>query len=377
LGNAFRLLGSAEFLSAQWRFYIAIVGQILAGSAQPFIMYLPTKLASFWFAESERVIANTLGSMSNPIGVATAYSLGPLVVNGTHSRAFLLLNGIVSAVACVGALLSLGVTSSHPPIAPSSSSSQMNNGTLSLREFYANVKSALSSGPFLVLFFALGSGVGLFNAVYNNLQPALCVKGYSNAFAASMGSLMIVCGLIGSALFGIFVDKTRLFEETMKICLCIASVAASSLLVALQYESQQWWIALSIGAFGAFGFAIYPIGLEIGVETTFPVPEATSTGLLIIMGQVLGVIYVVLTSLLTTSATAHEMSVQTCISPGTPGQSGTNVTDWKYGFIAWTSIVAVTAVAFTGAFWPKYKRLQYETEASARRITERVATDNG
>ena len=41
-----------------------------------------------------------------------------------------------------------------------------------------------------------------------------------------------------------------------------------------------------VGGFGFFGFALYPIALELGVECTFPVAEATSAGLLVISGWV-------------------------------------------------------------------------------------------
>ncbi|KAH7724493.1 Protein C05G5.1 [Aphelenchoides avenae] len=248
-------------------------------------MYLPTKLASFWFPDSQRVIANTLGSMANPLGVAAMYALSPQIVDESNPKGFLLLTSIVAATALLGAALSVGVRSSKPPKSPSASSAKYASATkMSLRDFWKGVWSALSTLPFLVLFFALGSGVGLFNTVYNNLQPALCVKGYANSFSGFMGALMIVSGLIGSGACGAFVDKTRLFEEAMKICLCIAAVSGCSLLIALQYEGVEWWIAVSIAGFGAFGFAIYPVGLEMGVETTYPVPEATSSGLLIMMG---------------------------------------------------------------------------------------------
>jgi hypothetical protein len=38
---------------------------------------------------------------------------------------------------------------------------------------------------------------------------------------------------------------------------------------------------------GFFSIPVFPISLELGVETTFPVAEATSSGVLIIAGQLL------------------------------------------------------------------------------------------
>lgn len=74
--------------------------------------------------------------------------------------------------------------------------------------------------------------------------------------------------------------------QTMKFSFLLAGVAACSLAVSINYEGQEGWVVASIFLFGAFGFAIYPIGLEMGVEATFPVAEATSTGLIIMIGLV-------------------------------------------------------------------------------------------
>lgn len=42
--------------------------------------------------------------------------------------------------------------------------------------------------------------------------------------------------------------------------------------------------AICIGLFGSFAFGLLPIGLELAVECTYPVAEATSSGLLWMSG---------------------------------------------------------------------------------------------
>uniref|UniRef100_A0A914EFN2 Uncharacterized protein n=1 Tax=Acrobeloides nanus TaxID=290746 RepID=A0A914EFN2_9BILA len=353
VGNILRVIGSGDFFSSDWRFPICLAGQCIAACAQPFIMYLPTKLAAFWFPDSQRALANTLASMSNPLGIALQYALSPQFVNDSHPTALLFLTSLVAVGAVITALLSIGVTSSKPPT-PASASSESD---VKPPAFFAGFKRCLSSKTFLVLAFSLGGGVGLFNALYNNLQPALCVKGYSNTFSGIMGALLIVSGLVGAAVSGVYVDKTHRFEETMKVSFCLAGFAACGLSISINYENVEWAIATSIFVFGVFGFAIYPIGLEMGVEATYPVAEATSSGLIIMLGQVEGVIYVLVTSFLTQSATAHEKNIQTC---NKAGSSDTDIQDWKYSFIAWNCFVVIGIMVFTAAFWPKYKRVQYE-----------------
>lgn len=59
--------------------------------------------------------------------------------------------------------------------------------------------------------------MGLFNTLYNNLQPALCSKGYSPGFTSSMGTLLILAGLAGAAVAGALADATKKHELILKV----------------------------------------------------------------------------------------------------------------------------------------------------------------
>ena len=52
------------------------------------------------------------------------------------------------------------------------------------------------------------------------------------------------------------------------------------------YPHQRVWVALTLGVFGFFGIPVYPIGNELAVEATYPVGEATSTGVIFMLGFV-------------------------------------------------------------------------------------------
>lgn len=92
LGAAFNLTGSVlRWISTadtvicsphytRAGFVVAMVGQVLTACAQPFLLYAPTKLASFWFGPKERAFCTMLASLGNPIGLATAQLISPNVV---------------------------------------------------------------------------------------------------------------------------------------------------------------------------------------------------------------------------------------------------------------------------------------------------------
>ena len=54
-------------------FYWVLIGQFIAALGQPLISCAPAKLAALWFGENERVIATTIGTAAQPIGVAIGY----------------------------------------------------------------------------------------------------------------------------------------------------------------------------------------------------------------------------------------------------------------------------------------------------------------
>ena len=46
---------------------MALIGQAIAGCAQPFVMFSPTKVAALWFKENQRATANMMASMGKYI----------------------------------------------------------------------------------------------------------------------------------------------------------------------------------------------------------------------------------------------------------------------------------------------------------------------
>lgn len=53
-------------------------------------------------------------------------------------------------------------------------------------------------------------------------------------------------------------------------------------LQASRFRGQAIALAISSSVFGFFGFAIYPIAMELAVECSYPVGEGTSTGLIFV-----------------------------------------------------------------------------------------------
>jgi hypothetical protein len=46
----------------------------------PFIACVPTKISHHWFEEHQRIIATTILSLSNPVGIVVGQAITPLFV---------------------------------------------------------------------------------------------------------------------------------------------------------------------------------------------------------------------------------------------------------------------------------------------------------
>ncbi|VDK64645.1 unnamed protein product [Cylicostephanus goldi] len=186
-------------------------------------------VAASWFPDNQRGLATTIGVMSNPLGVLLANVISPQMVKAPQHVLYLnIFTFVPSAVAMI--LATFFVRRSEPKIPPTYSASkpQMDfipgNERIALLPFDAGLKSCMTSKQYLILFFVMGGGIGMFNCLYTIMQELLCPSGYSNSFVGICAALMIIGGIVGAAGSGIFVDRTKMYEETMKVAMGLAVV---------------------------------------------------------------------------------------------------------------------------------------------------------
>jgi hypothetical protein len=74
--------------------------------------------------------------------------------------------------------------------------------------------------------------------------------------------------------------------------LILAVIGATAGLVGLTYASGLTALMLFSFVFGFFLLSAGPIGFQYGAEITFPAPEGTSNGLLLLMGQISGILFI-------------------------------------------------------------------------------------
>jgi MFS family permease len=140
-------------------------------------------------------------------------------------------------------------------------------------------------GLLMVVFFV---GLGVFNGVTTWIEEIVNPRGFSITQAGIVGGLMIVGGIIGAVIIPLLSDHYR--KRTPFIILSM--IGATLGLVGLAIATSYWLLLVSAFALGFFLLSAGPLGFQYGAEITYPAPEGTSTGMLLLMGQISGIIFI-------------------------------------------------------------------------------------
>ncbi|CAL1538983.1 unnamed protein product [Lymnaea stagnalis] len=354
IGSGLRNLTVFSFIPSHIRFPLLIGGQVIAACGQTFIMFTPAKVAALWFGDNQRAIATTIASMSNPLGILAANILSPALVKKEDDLKIML--WLCSAVSLTGVILSLCfVRSSLPPTPPSPSAAAQSE------PFFIGIKKLRTNYQFWLLAFSIGGGLALFTANTTFLEQILCPQNYDNNFAGLCGALMIAAGAVGAVIAGVIADKTKKFSEVTKIGFCLSTLCGIAFVQMARLREQAIAVATSITLFGFFGFAIYPTSLEMAVELTYPVAEATSTGIIFLSGQIQGIVFMLLAQY-----TAQPLSSHAATLPkACPSTGEFDPQDWTIPNLIINGVGVLYCIVITLLFRAKYRRMEEEIRIKA------------
>jgi hypothetical protein len=160
----------------------------------------------------------------------------------------------------------------------------------------AEIVAAFRVRAFMILWIVYGFGVGTFVALWGVLQNVT----ETVTLAVDVSLLLCGSGIIGAVIGGVLLDKFRM-AKTYKILMVIAVTVGSAGLAIFAYSVISKNSNLTLGSAALVGFfmvGMTPVCFEVGQELIFPVSATTSTALLLMFGNLVGLIYVLLFSLL-------------------------------------------------------------------------------
>lgn len=256
-----------------------LIAQIGIAIGQPFILNAVTTVAARWFPIKERATAAGLGSLAMYLGIVTALVLTPYLTLTSQISGMLTIYGIVSVISVIVFFV---FVKERPPTAPCRPDQEERSLV------FEGLKESLRIKNFLYLLVVFFVGLGVFNAVTTWIEDIVRPRGFSIIEAGAIGGVMIVGGIIGAVLIPMLSDHYR--KRTPYL---LAAVIGAILgLVGLTFALSYWLMLVSGFVFGFFLLSAGPVGFQYGAEITHPTPEGTSNGLLLMMGQISGIVFI-------------------------------------------------------------------------------------
>jgi cyanate permease len=258
---------------------LVLIAQIGIAVGQPFILNALTKVAARWFPLPERATAAGLGSLAMYLGIVLGMALTPILVLRSDIVTMLTIYGIVAALA---GILFLVFSRERPPTPASPPG--MDERSL----VFDGLKSMLTLRDFILLMVIFFFGLGVFNSVTTWIEDILRPRGFTIVQAGVVGGLMVFAGILGAVILPLLSDHYR-----RRVPFIILAIGASILgLVGVTLATSYPLLLLSAFVMGFFLLSAGPIGFQYGAEITYPAPEGTSNGLLLLMGQISGIIFI-------------------------------------------------------------------------------------
>ena len=258
---------------------LVLVAQIGIAIGQPFILNAVTTVAARWFPIHERATAAGLGSLAMYLGIVVALVLTPYLTIQSDIGNMLLIYGIV---AVIGIVVFFVFVKERPPTAPCRPDQEERSLV------FDGLKESLRIRDFIFLLVIFFVGLGVFNAVTTWIEDIVRPRGFSIIQAGNIGGLMIVGGIIGAVVIPMLSDHYR--KRTPYLLLAVVGAVLG--LVGVTFATSYSLLLISAFVFGFFLLSAGPVGFQYGAEITHPTPEGTSNGLLLLMGQISGIVFI-------------------------------------------------------------------------------------
>jgi sugar phosphate permease len=261
-------------------YHMVLIAQFGIGIGQPFVNNAMTKVGARWFPLRERGTVAGLCMLAQIMGMLLALGITPLLLGAYGMKKILMIYAVVTVV---GAITYLIFTKECPPTAPCPP------GHDERMKVFAGLKHIFKQRDMIILLTGFFFGMGVFNAITTWIEQILSPRGFSSEQAGIAGSLLMFSGIIGAILMGALSDKLR----KRRIFIIIAMLGAIPGLIGMIYAPTYPLLLLSCAVFGFFIIGGSPVDFQYGAEMSYPAPEATSQGILLLAGQLSGVLFII------------------------------------------------------------------------------------
>ncbi|XP_008281093.1 choline/ethanolamine transporter flvcr2a isoform X2 [Stegastes partitus] len=300
VGSAFNCVGAWIKTSTADpdMFAMTFFGQFVCSVATVYILGIPSRLASLWFGQQEVSTACSIGVLGNQMGIAIGFLVPPILVPNVDDMAELayhirIMFYISAGVATFIFVLVIIVFQERPELPPTQAQAQSRSIQPDEYSYMASILRLLRNKPFMLLVVSYGLNVGCFYAI-STLLNRMIIEHYpgEEVNAGRIGLTIVIAGMAGSLICGIWLDKTKTYKQTTLVVYILSLVGM--LIYAFTLNLGHLWVVfVTAGALGFFMTGYLPLGFEFAVELTYPESEGTSSGLLNCSAQIFGIIFTI------------------------------------------------------------------------------------
>jgi len=262
-------------------FAIVLTAQFIIAVGQPFLLNISTKVPANWFPVNERSTAAGILTMAQYVGFAVPMLLSPLLA---EQNGIPYLMKTFAIIAVISAIVCIIFTKEKPEIAPPGPIAEKEDLSLASAKRLFHNKAYLSV---LVICFV---SIGIFNTVLTVLETILTPHGISSAEAGIVGAVFVVSGVIGAVVIPMISDKTG-----VRIPFFLGStIILIPVYLGFTFVNMYGLLIILAGLAGFTIMGVAPILFQHGSEVAYPIQEGTSLGIILLMGQISGVLFVYL-----------------------------------------------------------------------------------
>lgn len=262
-------------------FVMIAVSQFMLAAGQPFLLNVTTKIAANWFPFKERATADGILTMAQYLGFAIPMVLSPMLAESVGIAAMLKVFAIVGVVAAVIVIL---FTREKPAVAPP--------GPVAEKEDFSlpTIMALFKNKAYVLALAAAFISIGIFNTILTLIESILMPRGITSAEAGIIGAAFVVAGVVGAVVLPTISDKVG-----KRIPFLLAAVSLLIPLYLLFTFVGSYIVLVVIAAVSGFSImGVAPILFQHGSEVAYPAQEGTSLGLILLMGQISGTLFVFL-----------------------------------------------------------------------------------
>jgi predicted MFS family arabinose efflux permease len=276
-------------------FWIMFIGQCIIAISQPYIINGINKLVADWFDEKDAGGAVGLGTAGMFLGMLLGVGATIPIIEATNYQTMNIIMAVICIVFCL--LFMVVVKEKNKSLAGTSVGGLKDYGQL------------LKNKNILVINVLSFLSLGFFNGLFSSISFILGEQGLTEEQSSMVGAALIGAGILGAFIIPMISDKIG----KRKVFMIIAAIGATFICYPLMMGGDYMMALLLAAAMGIIFLPGYAILLTCGEEEAGKSKAGASTGLIMLSGNLGGVVVIMAMETLKEGAGTWKPAVFLCV----------------------------------------------------------------